>query len=85
MCAAPTGMEARHDHRSGINAPCAGCDECIPEVMELDMELRLLILEDKYEPIGPGELQADQENQVTRHGQDRRTHVPSLDTPAPSP
>ena len=29
--------------------------------MELEMELRLLIL-GKYEPILPGELQADQEN-----------------------
>jgi hypothetical protein len=56
-------MEAHHDlHRSGINAPCAGCDECIPEaVMELAMELRLVILE-KYEPLRPGELQADQEH-----------------------
>ena len=56
-------MEAHHDlHRSGINAPCEVCDETIPKtVMELEMELRLLIL-GKYEPILPGELQADQEN-----------------------
>lgn len=56
-------MEAHHDlHRSGINAPCAVCDETIPKtVIELEVELRLLIL-GKYEPILPGELQADQED-----------------------
>jgi hypothetical protein len=56
-------MEAHHDlHRSGINAPCAVCDEGIPKtVMELEMELRLLILQ-KYAPILPGELQADEEH-----------------------
>lgn len=56
-------MEAQHDlHRSGLNEPCEVCDETIPEtVMELEMELRLLIL-GIYEPLLPGELQADQEN-----------------------
>jgi hypothetical protein len=62
VCFSP-GMEAQQDlHRSGINAPGEVCDETIPKtVMELEMELRLLIL-GKYEPILPGELQADQED-----------------------
>jgi hypothetical protein len=55
-----SAMEAHHlHHRSDINAPCAVCDECNPTtVMELEMELRLLILSN-YETILPGELQAD--------------------------